>query len=242
LQVRWDGADEPALELSLKDLFGSGEAPPERTSSGLSSSLDGSTRSLAFKLPMPFRTSAHVSLENLTDNAVAFELSLLGKRELPAEPFGHLHVQRRETVGPTQAMRHVAVDATGRGRLAGVCNYIQGHADPDLFLIGPDQLNVLEGDVTATIDGAPALDGTGTEEYADDVYYFLDAPHANAFVHAWGVVNRVGRPPGSASSCRWHVLGTELDFASSLELAFELGGSGNPGVVERLRTVAFLYQ
>jgi hypothetical protein len=46
---------------------------------------------------------------------------------------------------------------------------------------------------------------------------------------------------GEASFCRWHVLGTELDFESSLTLSFELGGAGNPWIVGRHRSIAFYY-
>jgi len=37
------------------------------------------------------------------------------------------------------------------------------------------------------------------------------------------------------------VLGTELDFENSFELTFELGGMMNPSVVDRYRTLAYLY-
>jgi hypothetical protein len=135
----------------------------------------------------------------------------------------------------------VALDnATGRGRLVGVCGYWQGHADP-LGGIQSDPLNLLEGDVRAWLDGELALNGTGTEEYTDDVFYFTDAPHARAFEQAWGVVDQPFDPTGRASFCRWHVLGTELDFHDSIKLSFELGGAQNPAIAERVKTVAFYY-
>jgi hypothetical protein len=37
------------------------------------------------------------------------------------------------------------------------------------------------------------------------------------------------------------VLGTELDFERSLELTYELGGAGNPEIVELHKTIAYLY-
>jgi Protein of unknown function (DUF2961) len=94
--------------------------------------------------------------------------------------------------------------------------------------------------VRAEVDGAPALDGTGTEEYADDVFYFTDAPQVGPFVEAWGRVSDSQSGKGEASFCRWHVLGTELEFQSSLRLTFALGGAANPQIVDRFRTVAFL--
>jgi hypothetical protein len=119
---------------------------------------------------------------------------------------------------------------------------LEGHADPAGGLQF-DPLNLLEGDVEARIDGADALWGTGTEEYADDVFYFADAPLGTPFVQAWGRVDDVLQSVnGEVSMCRFHVLGTELDFHDALALDFELGGAGNPQIVDRIRTVAFLYQ
>jgi hypothetical protein len=233
LQVRWDGASTPSIDVPLSDLFG-GSVAPERSSLALTSLHEGSNRLLTLKLPMPFRERADFSLTNTGKTAVAFVLRFGGLHTLPAEPFGRLHVQRTETVGPTTAAERIAVSASGRGRLVGVCSEVAGHADPGAG-VQADPLNLLEGDVHATVDGALSLNGTGSEEYADDVFYFRDAPHGNAFAQAWGV--RAGR----ASFCRWHVLGTELDFEKSLQLTFELGGAGNPAVVDRHKTVSYLY-
>jgi hypothetical protein len=241
VRVQWDDAQDAAIDLPLLDLFAATPTPPELSSLALTSFQDAGDRVLALKLPMPFALRAAISFTNTGPAAVGFELRMLGERGAVAAELGRLHVERRETTAPTQATEHVAVDVAGRGRLVGVCGYWQGHADP-LGGIQADPLNLLEGDVRAQIDGELALDGTGTEEYADDVFYFTDAPHARAFEQAWGVVDQADNPPGTASFCHWHVLGTELDFRSSLNLSFELGGAGNPGIVERVKTVAFYYR
>jgi hypothetical protein len=221
-------------------LFGAARVPPEGSSLALTSILEDGDRIVALQLPMPFTESARWTFHNAGPSALSFNWRVRGdqKPKLPDE--GYLHVQRREIVGPTMAPEYVAVEASGRGRLVGLCANIQGHADPQDGVLS-NQLNFLEGDVRAEIDGELALDGTGTEEYADDVSYFSDSPHANAFTQTWGIVDQAD-PPGMASFCRWHVLGTELDFQSSLKLTFELGGSGDPTLMDRYVTVAFLYQ
>ena len=189
---------------------------------------------------MPFESSAHFAFENGGATSAAFELALRGDRALPARPFGKLHVVRSESA-PQQQGDHVSVDLRGRGRLVGVCAFLEGVPDPQGGA-QYDPLNLLEGDVRVTTDGELALDGTGSEEYADDVFYFTDAPHASAFVQAWGVVDDVRQSlVGEANLCRWHVLGTELDFSEQLEVRFELGGAANPEVVTRHHTVAYLY-
>ncbi len=235
----WDGAAEPAIDVSLADLLG-GSVPPEVSSLALSSMLENTERTLTLKLPMAFKERAKLAFVNTGERAAAFGLRLLGDDKVPEGELGYLHVQRQETIGPTKDAQRLAVKASGRGRLVGVCNEVVGHADPASG-IQYDHLNLLEGDVRVKIDGTATLNGTGSEEYADDVFYFVDAPHANAFVQAWGVENDPDYPPGRASFCRWHVLGTELDFKDSLELTYELGGTENPGTVEQHKTIAYLY-
>ena len=75
---------------------------------------------LTLKLPMPFRERAELSFTNTAQAGAAFGLRFSGTRTLPAERYGHLHVQRHETLGPTNAATRVAVSARGRGRLVGV--------------------------------------------------------------------------------------------------------------------------
>ena len=240
LRVHWDGAAQPAIELPLLELFAASPVPPELSNQVLVSYVDGPDQVLALKLPAPFASQAKLSFENPGRTRAAFELRLTGTKG-PLGQVGRLHAQRRETRGPTSQREHVAIEASGRGRLVGVCGNWQGHADPNGG-IQSDALNLLEGDVLASVDGQPALVGTGTEEYTDDVFYFTDAPHARAFEQAWGVYADPETSRGHASFCRWHVLGTELDFSRSLQLGFELGGAGNPGLVDRVHTVAYWYQ
>ncbi|HKU40573.1 MAG TPA: DUF2961 domain-containing protein, partial [Polyangiales bacterium] len=205
VQVRWDGASAPAIDVSLADLLG-GSVPPESSSLALSSMLEYSDRLITLKLPMPFRERAELRFENRGPREASFGVQLRGARVVPAERFGYLHVQRTELLGPTRELQRTAVSARGRGRLVGVCNEVQGHPDANAGIMY-HPLNLLEGDVRVRADERLVLNGTGSEEYADDVFYFVDAPHANAFVQAWGT-SQVGH----ASFCRWHVLGTELDF------------------------------
>jgi hypothetical protein len=148
-------------------------------------------------------------------------------------------VQTREARGPNEGASYVAAAAEGRGRFVGACSHARGLPDPSAgFQANP--LNLLEGDVRATIDGRLALNGTGSEDYADDVFYFADAPQATAFAQTWNVSD-AEQALGAASYCRWHVLGTELDFLDQFELVVELGGFGNPEIVESHRTTSYLY-
>jgi hypothetical protein len=241
LGARWNDSTEDAIAVPLLALFASDAAPPELASPALASYLESNRdRVLALRLPMPFEQTAEWRLRNAGTAPVAFTFQARGRNELPAAPFGHLHVEQHETLGPTSAAYHVAAATTGRGRLVGVCARLEGEADPAASFLS-EPLNFLEGDVLATIDGEPALEGTGTEDYADNVFYFQDSPQASAFAQAWSVDDGARTAVGVANFCRWHVLGTELDFQSSIELKFELGGMHNPQIVHRIRTLAYSY-
>lgn len=240
VRVTYDDAVSPAIDTTVAQLFG-GALPPEVPSLAMSSTLTGEERNTSLRLPIPFEKNARFRFDNVSGRTVTFGVQFFGiahdaGKPLPAG-FGYLHVQSGTTSASPAS--HVAAAASGRGRLAGVCARIAGHADLSLNLTY-NAMNFLEGDVRAHVDGMLALDGTGTEDYSDDVFYFEEAPIGNPFVQAGAL--EVGTTQGAASLCRWQVLSTELDFQSSLELSFELGGVSNPEIVDQLDTVAYLYR
>ena len=241
LRVQWDDQASAAIDLPVLELFAAAEVPAELSTLVLTSFVEGDERVLVLKLPMPFEAGATFVLENTGAGDAAFSLAVRGRYELPRAPFGKLHAIASRVQDNGDGTHHHSLDLDGRGRLAGACAYLAGVPDPEGGL-QYDGLNLLEGDVRVWTDGALALDGTGTEEYADDVFYFADVPHGNAFVQAWGVVNDPFESEiGRASLCRWHVLGTELDFERSLHASFELGGAGNPEIVVEHRVVSYVY-
>jgi hypothetical protein len=113
---------------------------------------------------------------------------------------------------------------------------MQGHGlEPGNPHAGP--LNFLEGDEWGLVDGRPALPGTGTEDYFNSSFYFADGLFATPFAQGQASILR---ERGIAVCCRWHVLGDAIDFQSSLDLSLEIG-PGQPSLLDRYRTVAFLY-
>jgi len=104
-------------------------------------------------------------------------------------------------------------------------------------------MNFLEGDELCTIDGQRAIAGTGTEDYFNGAFYFEEGPSADPFAQIWGIVPNDPERPRTArvTACRWHVLGDAIDFQRSLDLRMEVG-PGDPSVLERYRSIAFLYR
>jgi hypothetical protein len=240
LSTRWDDANDPALDLPLLDLFAAGRSVVARSNLALAAFSDGDDQLVSLRLPMPFRKSATWLIENGGNDPVAFQLEWFGTSGVPSADFGYLHVQRSEAMLPAEQVERSVAQASGRGRYIGLCADLAGHQDNTLGL-GSAPLNFLEGDFRASVDGQLALDGTGTEDYPDNAFYFRDSPRATPFAQNWGLVSDVSmRPPGQVSFCRWQVLGNEVDFESSFNATFEMS-QHDASNVELHRTMAFLY-
>jgi hypothetical protein len=241
LRVFWDDSTAPSIDLQLLELFAASRRVVERNALALAadSDGDGDDQLLELRLPMPFRSSATWVLENLGDDAVSFELSWLGRDGAPEEDFGYLSTQIVDLPLPSVELEHPLALVAGRGRYIGMCADLAGHADLDFAIADP--LNLLEGDVRASADGRITLDGTGTEDYPDNSFYFKDSPKATPFAQNWGLQpGLLLSLPGQVSFCRWQVLGNEVDFQSSFVATFEIA-LRDATVVELHRTVAFLY-
>ncbi|HET6340526.1 MAG TPA: DUF2961 domain-containing protein [Polyangiales bacterium] len=241
VSVRWDAAEKSAMDLSLLDLFAARRAVVARGNLALASSLEGGEQVLSLRLPMPFKTSAEWTFRQTGDGNVDFKLEWLGAAQVPEATFGYLNVQQNEAPLPAMQLDQPVARASGRGRFIGMCADLEGRADSSLGLFGTSPLNFLEGDVRAMVDGQLALDGTGTEDYPDNAFYFRDTPKATPFSQSWDLVNNASStPPGQVSFCRWQVLGSEVDFQSDFSATHELA-IGDASIVDLHRTIAFLY-
>lgn len=241
LTVHWDDAPDPAIALPLAELLASALGTPEGSSLALSVAHEQGQTVLSLSLPMPFASRAVFELENRGSASVPLQLSLRLLDDLPSGAWGHLHAQRFETAAPASGAHPVA-SASGPGRLAGVCLMMQGHrpASSGGFT---EPLTFLEGDELGLVDGERAIAGTGTEDYLNGSFYFEDGPRATPLAQVWDIVEDDPDAPGAGrvSACRWHVLSDAIDFGSSLELELEIG-PGDPSLLDRYRSVAFLYR
>jgi hypothetical protein len=240
ISVRWDGAAQPAIDVPVLDLFAASHAVVASNSLALAGSVDGATQSLSLRLPMPFQTSADWTITNGSKAGVDFQLEWLGEGRVPSSAFGHLSVQDDDAAVPPTQLEQTVAEATGRGRYVGVCADLGGHPDAAYGAVAGN-LDFLQGDFRATVDGLRALDGTGTDDYADNALYFNDAPQATPFAQVWARIDDSSlRPPGQVSFCRWQVLGDELDFQQDFKVIRE-AAQNDVSIVERHHTVAFLY-
>jgi hypothetical protein len=237
LAVTWDGEPAPAIAAPLAFLFASALSEPTEPSLALGSSATADEVTLWLRLPMPFRTSATVTLESSASAAVELSLVLRGKPGVPAEPFGNLHAEIQTTLAPASGSHHPVSSHAGPGRHVGTCLMLEGHGLKDDPLSSP--LNFLEGDFRGLVDGVHALRDTGTEDFLDGCFYFESGPFGSALAHAWGVVD--DGTSGRVSACRWHALAATIDYESSFEIDLEIG-PGEPSLLDRYRSVALSYR
>jgi hypothetical protein len=240
VHLTWDGEATPSVSLPLAALLGAGLDATPNASLALSGRHEGTSWIFALRLPMPFAATADVTLVNHDAAALHVQVGFLGENALPATPWGHLAAVYTDTMAPATAPVQT-VSLSGPGRLVGVCAMLEGHALPSGDL-GSGPLNFLEGDESLFVDGHLAAHGTGTEDYFDSAFYFLDGPYATPFAQGWGVATDTAAPPhGRASACRWHVLGDAIDFTNDVQQTLEIG-PGDPSLLDRYRTVAFVYR
>jgi hypothetical protein len=239
-QVTWDDATTPAMKLPMSDLFVSSLDAPElgKASLGLARFDNNGVVELELRVPMPFEQSAKFVVRNDNANPVDFTVSMRGIAMAPSEAFGHLYVERQETVAPALGKTHPLANVTGRGKWAGTCMMLEGDGIGDKTPVDLP-LNFLEGDEFGTLDGERTIRGTGTEDYLNGAFYFEAGSHASPFAQWWGT--RVNGLIGQTNACRFHLLGDTIDFAQSATLELEIG-PGIPETLVRYRTITFLYR
>ncbi|MGH6915224.1 MAG: glycoside hydrolase family 172 protein, partial [Geminicoccales bacterium] len=181
--------------------------------------------------PMPFRESARIVVENRSDVRIErfyYNIDIEAQTELPDDVL-YFHAQFRRAV--TEAGKPVTIlETTGRGHYVGTLLAMQP--------LQGKHLGYLEGDPLMHIDGAeaPALIGTGTEDYFSSGWYY-DTGEYSAPYHG---VTIKDEETGRINTYRWHIE-DPIPFDDSFRFVMEHGGTNDtPGVV--YSSVAYWYQ
>ena len=241
ISVKWDHGAASAIDLPLLGLFAAQLAPPEKNSLALAATLDANDIVLSLRLPMPFRVAAEWTLTNTGAEATELDLTWLGAPGVPSSEFGFLHTQRFETALPADKVEQTVAQISARGRLVGMCFDIASNGETSTLGSFAQPLNFGSGDVTFTIDGKKASFSTSTDAYVDDSFSFVDAPRSTAFAHSWNKLSSPERDPqGQLSFCRWHVLGSEVDFGQELVVTHEIA-QRDPSYLRLHRSTAYYY-
>ena len=214
-----DGAAVPTLQAPL-DLLLPNDLPTAATS------VDGDGwRQLS--LPMPVHRSLRLSARYDGDGAAVLDFAAT-PRKLPQDHArGYLHASfvRAQNVWG-QPFPVLALDGR-HGHLVGVTAELCG---------APAQgLSFLEGDETVLADGAPALLGTGTEDFFDGAWYFRGNPQGSPSAAVAQIDDRLCR----VRTSRWFLF-DPVPFQQSLSFTLEHGG-GNDAAGSDYATLALWY-
>jgi Protein of unknown function (DUF2961) len=204
LRAHWDSAPTPAIEVPVGDFFGQGWGRFAQLSSAMIAvNPHGGLNSY---WPMPFRSAARLTLQNLAPNpaTVYFQISYeLGTDE---ERSGYLHAHwHRSNPLPAGTVHPLLDGVRGTGQYVG--SYLAwgvnsrgwwGEGEIKYYLDGDEQF--------------PTICGTGTEDYFGGAWNF-DVPGQGytAYSTPYLGLHQIIRPDGMYESqqrfgmYRWHV-------------------------------------
>jgi hypothetical protein len=168
LEMTWDDAGTPAVNVPLGDFFGHPLGEMHAFQSAMFSSPEG--RSVVSVIPMPFRSGMRLVLANESDRELAqlfYDVDYTVGDRLGDDALYFHAVFRRERPTRLQHDFEILPHVSGRGRYLGATlGVIADRARYGASWWGEGEVKVyLDGDV-----GRPTLNGTGTEDYIGTAY------------------------------------------------------------------------
>jgi hypothetical protein len=253
LRCYWDGEPTPSVEVPIGEFFGLVHGRVREFASALLAvnAGNGGSHGLNSYFPMPFGSSARVTLENRSSTAlfrgnlwyhIDFEtfddplpadvlrLHAQYRQERPTTPVGDvINTTHGRGLNLDGRENYVALDAQGAGQMVGLLLEIRNSAGGWYG----------EGDDMVFIDGEawpPSLHGTGTEE----VFGGGACPNVE-YAGPYTGFHLVESPTfdGLIGMYRWYVA-DPIRFTRSLRWAIEHGHANNYG--NEYASVAWWYQ
>jgi hypothetical protein len=257
LRCYWDGSSAPSVEVPLGDFFGLAHGRVREFSSHLlavNGGAGGSSHGLNAYFPMPYSSSALITLENrgpvplggpfdalwyhidyetyddpLPDDVQRFHASY--RQERPTIAVGEpQNVTLHSAINDTGTENYVVVDTEGSGRMVGLVLEIENIQDERWYGEGDDMV-FLDGE-----DWPPSIHGTGSEEI-----FGGGACPGTEYASAYSGFHLVESPryDGLIAMYRWF-LHDPLHFARSLRWTVEHGHANN--FANNYASVGYWYQ
>ncbi|MFJ6155099.1 DUF2961 domain-containing protein [Micromonospora profundi] len=239
LRMAFDG--RTTVDSPVGEFFGGGLG--ERTVRSLMFAMDSAPGGwYSAWWPMPFRSSAAVTLVNTTGttvNGIEVEVTSAPGTEwtsrLAADgSAGYFTTQSRraETVGGND---WIVADQSGRGRFVGVSQTMRGH------IIGGNTRNYLEGDERVYVDGSPTpqIHGTGTEDFYESGWYFNRGEYSGVFTGNTAHLVRGGGCVDECDAAYRLMIGDAVAYGSALRFGIEHGPAND--MPAEYASTAFLY-
>jgi hypothetical protein len=231
LRMYWDGDPEPAVEVPLLDLFVQGTGVFAQVNAvPISANPTGGLNSY---WPMPFRSGARVTVENLSAAPLVLFYQVTYEVGGDVEGEGYFHAQWRRSDPLEYKKPHVLLEGIeGQGQYVGTSMVWQSNTNG---WWGEGEIKFYMDDDT----DFPTICGTGTEDYFGGAYNFADRTTSDyvEFSTPYLGMPQVIRPDGIYAAqtrfalYRYHVadpihFAERLPKVEILALGFRQGGAG----------------
>ena len=248
LRMYWDGAAKPSVETPIGDFFGLNLGQYFVYQSAFLNC--SSVKALNCYFAMPFRQSARIAVTNESGQRVPSFYSNIDYQLVPALPERALyfHAQYRQRT-PNIAAQFA--NGAPKINLDGKNNYVYMETRGSGHLMGVT-LGVLqnqngwmgEGDdmIFVDDDAAPAITGTGSEDYFNGAWDFGGRDGATPFAHLYNGAPFIAAPElagGRYCLYRWHA-DNPVTFTKSLKHTMEHGHANDRA--DCFYSVAYWYQ
>lgn len=224
IKIYWDGEEEPSVNAPLGSFFGVGHFGPA-TVKALPVGMDEQGKMYMY-FAMPFASSARIELESkANNNMVDFDYEIQYKTFTDSfDNVGYFKTNWNETISSYgNELEILRVD--GRGKLVGVVQSAKNNE-----VLNTWNGYFLEGDERIYIDGekTPSIHGTGTEDFYNGAWYYVDGPFTNALS---GAVN-LSRSIIPAQAAQYRLLINDaISFNNRIDAYIEHGG-GNDSITK----------
>ena len=166
IKMYWDGEKNPSVEVPLGDFFGTGFKYKQYIGRYTGMSSGG----YYCYFPMPFQKAAKIVVVNQSHSDIEdlyFQIDYQKLKNKLSSDVGYFHAWWNRKIRTTSKKNYLILDAKGRGQVVGVNMSIQGYKKGYRYL---------EGDEMVYVDGEkkPSINGTGTEDFFNSGWYFLD--------------------------------------------------------------------
>ncbi|HET8937859.1 MAG TPA: DUF2961 domain-containing protein [Polyangiales bacterium] len=240
LRLTWEDETNPAVDVTLADLFGARLETSELETLPMSVHKDNGKLQLQLRLPMPFRARARLTLAAAAEatGGIKVQAHAEGVDRTPRGAWGHLQTTVQQRTRANQGDRYVVAELDGPGKYVGTMMHMVGGPNSFSILPEPGPFNFLEGDEQAEIDGS-SYGGTGSEESFNGGWYFSDGPFTAAFS---ALIHKQERDKhGEVSAVRWYILSDSLPFQDHFRLSYEYGANRPETTIEYV-SVGFYYR
>ena len=207
LRYYWDGERSPSVETPFGDFFGCGFAEYKHHSAHLQGMTSGGYHSY---WPMPYSEGARLELINMSDMPISHIYFNIQYQEVGEVESTRFHAQWKRD-NPTKLDRNYSIlEAEGIGHYMGCLLNMQSYVKGSLVFLEGDEMIYIDG------ESEPSIYGTGTEDYFQGAWYFLNGEFSAPF-HGLTLFDREN---ARVSAYRHHVP-DPISFNKSIKVTIE---------------------